>query len=69
MQGMSVAGIPEGVSMIKEEFPDIWRLTLGPGDFADTPPLEMKLLDPEQRLSKSYKKDTPKMNWRGERHT
>ena len=55
---MSEAGIAEGVEMIKEEFPDIWRLTLGPGDFADVPvpPLEMELVDPEQRLPKPYSK-------------
>ena len=56
LQGMSEEGIAEGVKMIKEEFPDIWRLTLGPGDFADVPPLEMDLIDPDQRLPKPYSK-------------
>ena len=54
LQGMSEAGIQEGVELLREEFPDIWRLTLGPQDYADVPPLEMELIDPEQRLPKPY---------------
>ena len=42
--------------MIKEEFPNIWRLTLGPDDYADVAPLEMELIDPDQRLPKPYTK-------------
>ena len=52
LQGMSEEGIAEGVHMIKQEFPDIWRLTLGPEDYADVPPLEIELKDPDQRLPK-----------------
>ena len=65
LEGMSEEGIAEGVKLIKEEFPDIWRLTLGPGDYADVPPLEMELKDPEQRLPKPYTKRYTKreMTW------
>ena len=56
LQGMSPAGIEEGRKMIQQEFPDIWRLSLGPNDYADVPPLEMELIDPDQRLPKPYTK-------------
>ena len=58
LQGMSEDGIAEGVHLIKKEFPDIpvRRLTLGPNDFADVPPLQIKLKDPDQRLPKPYTK-------------
>ena len=56
LQGMTEAGIAEGIKMIKQEFPNIWRLTLGPGDHADVPPLEMEMIDPDQRLPKPYTK-------------
>ena len=35
LQGMSAAGIEKGRRMIMDEFKDIWRLSLGPDDFAD----------------------------------
>ena len=65
LEGMSESGLEEGGQMIKEEFQDIWRLTLGPGDYADVPPMEMKLKDPEQRLPKPYSKRHTKseMQW------
>ena len=56
LQGMSPEGIAEGVHMIQEEFQSMWRLTLGPDDYADVPPMEIKLKDPEQRLPKPYSK-------------
>ena len=56
LQGMSEAGIAEGRKLIQQEFPDIWRLSLGPGDYADVPPLEFELKDPDQRLPKPYTK-------------
>ena len=65
LQGMSEEGIAEDVHLIKKEFLDIWRLTLGPDDFADVPPLEIKLKDPDQKLPKSYSKRHTKreMDW------
>ena len=40
LQGMSEAGIQEGRKMIMKEFPDIWRILMGSGDFAGVPLLK-----------------------------
>ena len=56
LQVMSEARVAEGVCMVKEEFPDIWRLSLRPDDYADVPPLEMEMKDPDQSMSKPYTK-------------
>ena len=56
LQGMTEAGLAEGRDMIMNEFADIWRLSLGPDDYADVPPLEFDLKDPDQRLPKPYSK-------------
>ena len=42
--------------MIEQEFRDTWRVTLGPGDYADVPPMEIELKDPDQKLPKPYTK-------------
>ena len=52
---MSEAGLAEEERrMIMEEFLQIWRVSLGPDDFADVPPMEIELEDPNQSLKKSY---------------
>ena len=56
LEGMSEAGLREGREMIEKEFYDTWRVTLGPGDYADVPPLEIELENPEQSLPKPYTK-------------
>ena len=56
LDGMSAEGIAEGRQMILDEFKNIWRITLGPDDYADVPPMEMEMNDPNQRLSKPYSK-------------
>ena len=65
LQGMSEAGLAEGRKMIMEIFPQIWRVSLGPGDFADVPPMKIELEDSDQRLRKPYSKRHTKnqMTW------
>ena len=43
LQHMSEKGIRRAEKMIRKRFRNIWRLTLGPKDFADVPRMEIKL--------------------------
>ena len=43
LEKMSVKNIRRSEKMIRKKFRNIWRLTLGPKDFADVPAMEIKL--------------------------
>ena len=57
LEGMSEAGLKEAEKMLKEEFFDVWRLKLRPGDVAALPALRIELLkDEEFVLPRPYRR-------------
>ena len=54
MEGMSAGGLNRAESMVREEFRDTWRTTLGRSDVASVSPLELTIKGDIFRLPKPY---------------
>ena len=65
LAGMSPAGLKRAATLIREKFRDVWRVNLGPKDYVDLAPLEIKLKGDKFWLPKPYMRNysASEMRW------
>ena len=65
LAGMSSAGIKRADNLIRKKYRDVWRINLGPKDYVDLAPLEIKLKGEKFWLPKPYMRNysASEMRW------